>query len=267
MEIEPPPPETRPSPERRAGLPEVRGVWRFAGFELQAADTARIREGIFALVPPGELRIITQRLDSIAGQYVRDSAGVSLVGEVRRDSTVAAVVYEPGTTGQFVAGRLRRDTLWIELTNVGAAQTWPGSARVAMVRQVRGAPFRRFVGAPPPLTPADSLRLDSLRRDSVARATGAVPPTGAQPQPSTTQPPAAAPAQPQRPAPAQPTAPRPTQPRRDTPRVPTPQPRDTQRPPPTDPEPVEPVNPTPTPPPPPPPPVNAPRDTIRFPPP
>ena len=263
MEIEPPPPETRPSPERRAGLPEVRGVWRFAGFELQAADTSRIREGIFMLVPPGELRIITQRLDSIAGQYVRDSAGVGLVGEVRRDGTVAAVAFEPGTPGQFLAGRLRRDTLWIELANVGAAQTWPAGARAAMVKEVRGAPFRRFIGAPPPMTPADSLRLDSLRRDSLLRAGGAPPTTGVPTPPATTQPPAAAPAQPQPQRPAPPTA----EPRRETPREPRPVPRDTQRPPPADPEPTEPVNPTPPPPPPPPPPPTAPRDTIRFPPP
>ncbi|MBW3572178.1 MAG: hypothetical protein KY467_13845, partial [Gemmatimonadetes bacterium] len=105
-EVQPLPPLQRPSPEERAGLPEVAGVWRFAGFEIRPQDTLLVREQAYQLVPPAEIRIATQRLDSIAGQIVRDGVGFPFTGEVRRDSTIALVTFSGGAA-QFAAGRLR----------------------------------------------------------------------------------------------------------------------------------------------------------------
>src|SRR5215216_4344038 len=70
-DVEPLPPLERPTPEQRVGLPVLSGRWIFTGFEYPAADTLRVREMVYRLVPPGEFRVATQRLDSVAGQYVR----------------------------------------------------------------------------------------------------------------------------------------------------------------------------------------------------
>lgn len=261
----------------RAGLPEVRGVWNFAGFEIPAGDTTAVRERVYTLVPPGQLRVITQRLDSIAGQYVREGVAFPFVGEVRRDSALSVVAFSEGV-GQFAAGRLARDTLWIELTSFTSAQTWPRGTRAALVRGTPRAPFRRLLGGAPITPPVDSaalrdsIRLDSLRRAGVVVPPGAVPPgtvvtppagqplpgqqvPAARPTVPATQPAQRPPAQTQQRPPAQ-TQPRP-QPR---PQQPRPQPQL----PPAEPvqqpvnEPVqEPVQR-------PPPNPNAPRDTIRF---
>lgn len=281
VEVQPLPPLQRPSPEARAGLPEVRGVWRFAGFEIPAGDTAAVRERVYTLLPPGEFRIATQRLDSIAGQYVREGTAFPFTGEVRRDSALSVVAFGGGVA-QFAAGRLVRDTLWIELTSFTTAQTWPRGTRAALVRRGAGQPFRRLLGgvaiAPPVDSVAvrDSIRLDSLRRAGVIIA----PPAGAQPVPGQPLPPGVQPTvpgaqvpavqpgqrpvvqpqpQPQRPA-AQP--PRPAAQPQQRPQQPRPQP---QPPRPAVQEPVYEPRPQPSPPPsttaPNP---NAPRDTIRF---
>jgi hypothetical protein len=304
VEVQPLPPLQRPSAEARAGLPEVRGIWRFAGFEIPAGDTARVRERVYTLVPPGEFRIATQRLDSIAGQYVREGAAFPFVGEVRRDSSLAVVAFSAGV-GQFAAGRIVRDTLWIELTSFSTAQTWPPGTRAALVRRGGGQPFRRLLGGVPIAPPVDSAAVrDSIRLDSLRRAGGVVPPgaqpgvvgqpvpgqtvpgqplpqpgvrptvPGAQPVPQQPRPPAQAQPQQRPPAQAQPQRPpaqaqpqRPpaqTQPR---PQQPRPQP---QRPPVQQPRPQPPVSEPVDEPPPAPPPAapnpnpNAPRDTIRF---
>jgi hypothetical protein len=302
VEVQPLPPLQRPSAEARAGLPEVRGIWRFAGFEIPAGDTARVRERVYTLVPPGELRIATQRLDSIAGQYVREGAAFPFVGEVRRDSSVAVVAFSAGV-GQFAAGRIMRDTLWIELTSFSTAQTWPPGTRAALVRRGGGQPFRRLLGGVAIAPPVDSAAVrDSIRLDSLRRAGGAVIP-GAQPVPGQPVPGQVVPgqtvpgqplpqpgvrptvpgAQPQRPpvqaqpqqrppVQAQPQQRPQTQPQRPPaqtqprPQQPRPQP---QRPPvQQQPRPQPPVNQPVDEPPPAPPPVapnpNAPRDTIRF---
>src|SRR5688500_10064114 len=140
--VQPLPPLKRPTPEQRAGLPEVRGIWRFAGFEIRPQDTLLVREQAYQLPAPDEMRIITQRLDSIAGQIVRGGVGFPFTGEVRRDSAMALVTFSDGV-GQFAAGRVVRDTFWIELASLTAAQGWPPAARAAMVRRVGGPPFRR----------------------------------------------------------------------------------------------------------------------------
>jgi hypothetical protein len=258
--VQPLPPLTRPSPEARAGLPEVRGIWRFAGFEIRAQDTMLVGEQVYQLVPPAEMRIITQRLDSIAGQLVRDGVGFPFTGEVRRDSAISVVTFSDGIA-QFAAGHLRRDTFWIELTSIASHAGWPPEARAAMVRRPPGPPFRRLLGGAPINPPVDSTAIrDSIRLDSLRRAGVVVTPG----QPGV-QPPAAVPqTQPQRP---------PVQQQRPPVQTPRPQPQrpQPQRPPVTEPQrpPVtEPVpEPVPENPPqlsPPPPDPNAPRDTLRF---
>jgi hypothetical protein len=221
VEVQPLPPLERPTPEARAGLPEVRGVWRFAGFEIPARDTTAVRERVYTMVPPGEFRILTQRLDSIAGQYVREGVAFPFVGEVRRDSALSLVAFAGGV-GQFAAGRVVPDTLWIELTSFSTAQTWPRGTRAAMVRRGGGQPFRRLLGGAPIYVPVDSaavrdsIRLDSLRRAGVIVTPGAVPgqpgqPVPGQPVPGQPVPGQTAPGQPLPPG-TQPGAARPTVP-------------------------------------------------------
>ncbi|HEX6747415.1 MAG TPA: hypothetical protein VF092_09030 [Longimicrobium sp.] len=158
-DVEPLPPLHRPTLEERAGLPVIGGQWRFTGFEYPVRDTLRVREQVYRLVPPGEFRITTQRLDSIAGQYVRDSVAFPIVGEVRRDGTFAFVAFEPGGYGSFVSGHVVKDTMWIELTGFPSAASWPPGTRAALVRNPRGAPFVRLRGyVPPPPPPVDSAK-------------------------------------------------------------------------------------------------------------
>ena len=158
-DVEPLPPLHRPTPEERAGLPVLSGRWLFTGFEYPVRDTLRVREQVYRLVPPGEFRITLQRLDSIAGEYVRDSVPFRMTGEVRRDGIFSFVAFEPGGAGQFVAGRVQRDTLWIELTGFPSAASWPPGTRAALVRQPKGPPFVRLRGyVPPPPPPVDSTK-------------------------------------------------------------------------------------------------------------
>ena len=98
-DVEPLPPLHRPTPEERAGLPVVSGRWLYAGFEYPVRDTLRVREGVYQLTPPGEFRIAVQRLDSVSGQYVRDSVAFPLTGEVRRDGIFSFVAFEPAAWG------------------------------------------------------------------------------------------------------------------------------------------------------------------------
>jgi hypothetical protein len=279
MEIQELPPLRRPTAEARAGLPEVRGVWRFAGFEIPAADTTAVREQVYTMTPPGELRVITQRLDSIAGQYVRDGVAFPFSGEVRWDSALSLVAFSEGI-GQFAAGHVRRDTFWIELTTFGSAQGWPRGTRAALVRRVGGPPFRRLLGGAPIYVPVDSTRmLDSIRMDSLRRAgaalpPGAVAPPAGQPVPGQAYPapggqpvvvPGAQPARPTVPAGQPQRPPVQAQPRPQQPQPPPAQaqPRPQPQRPPVEPAPAQqPVNEPavqPTPPRP-----DAPKDTVRF---
>lgn len=190
-EVEPLPPMERPSPERRAGLPEVGGRWLFAGFEIAPRDSAAQANSDFQLTPPGEFRFLTQRLDSVAGQYGRPGQFVlPFTGEVRRDGAFALVAFAGEGVQQFVAGRVVKDTLWLELTNLTSVERWPPRTRAAFVRRPRGAPFTRLLGGAPIIIPPDSATLDSIRRDSIrmdslqragAVVPGAVPPGGVQP--------------------------------------------------------------------------------------
>jgi hypothetical protein len=166
VDVQPLPQLQRPSPEKRAGLPEVSGTWRFAGWELPVRDTVTGGEGMLA---PGALAVRTQRLDSVAGAYVRDGQQFPFVGEVRRDGILSVVAFGPDGAGSFIAGRVLRDTLWIELTSLSAAQTWSTGARAAMVRTAVRQPFVRYQGGFVKVN-VDSIRADSVRRDSLRLA-------------------------------------------------------------------------------------------------
>ena len=255
--VQPLPPLTRPSVEARAGLPEVRGIWRFAGFEIRPQDTLLVREQAYQLVPPAEMRIITQRLDSIAGQFVRDGVGFPFTGEVRRDSTISVVTFSDGVA-QFAAGHLQRDTFWIEVTSLASAAGWSPGARAAMVRRVGGPPFRRLLGGAAIAPPVDSVAIrDSIRMDSLRRAGVVVPPAQPGVQPPAGVQPGGVPVQPGARPPAA------TVPQQQRPPVQQQRPPVRPQPPPA----AEPVPELVTPEDPPPfspPPVNAPRDTLRF---
>jgi hypothetical protein len=184
-DVEPLPPLRRPTPEERAGLPVLSGRWLFTGFEYPVGDTLRVREQMYRLVPPGEFRVTTQRLDSLAGQYVRDSVAYPFVGEVRRDGIFTLVATEPGGAGQFVAGHFDRDTLWIELTAFPSAGEWPPGTRVALVRNPRGPAFTRLRGyVPPPPPPVDS----SLPLPSAAGVAPPAPASAERPRTDTVRP-------------------------------------------------------------------------------
>lgn len=177
------PPLTRPSAELRAGLPEVAGIWRFVGF----APTLTTDSLAPLPVPPGNVAITAQRLDSIAGYYDAGAGRVPLVGEVRRDGVVSLVAFA-AEGGRFAAGRIVRDTLWIELTSFGVADTWAEGTRAAFSR------------TPPPPPPAPTAPLPAA--DSVA-----APPPTALPDTAGVRAPAVRPA-----APARRPAPRPAPP-------------------------------------------------------
>jgi hypothetical protein len=212
VELQPLPPLDRPSPAARAGLPEVEGVWRFAGWELAADDTLNLTADLPRL---GEIQVQTQRLDSLAGQYVGQES-LPLLGEARRDSVIS-LASAPGAAGSgFLAGRVQRDTLWVSLTSLVDAESWPQNARAAFTRQqVAATPFVRRYGQPvlaavdtaamPPLAglqPGDTLAgADPAAPPAAAMPPAAMPPAAAPPAraPLAAPPPAQAPAQ----APAQ----------------------------------------------------------------
>lgn len=159
-QVQPLPPLSRPSPAARAGLPEIAGEWRFAGWDLPTADTAAALAGLPA---PGTLLIETQRADSLAGVYVTGPERHRLVGEVRRDSIVALVAFSPAGEGRFLAGTVRGDTLWMELTSLAVAEPWPAGTRAAFMRGATASPFVQLPGGvvlrtePDPVATPDSM--------------------------------------------------------------------------------------------------------------
>lgn len=170
------PPIERPSAEARAGLPEVAGVWRFAGWDLASEDTASLQRELPGL---GELRLQTQRLDSVAGSYVGGGGQLPLVGEVRRDSVVSLVASAGGGVAYYLAGEVARDTLWIRLSSLVEPGVWPADAQAAFVRSDVASTFVRLHGTtpPPPVDSAALLAADSVRRaDSLAVAAAPAPP-------------------------------------------------------------------------------------------
>lgn len=193
VKVQPLPSLESSSPEARAGVPEVRGAWRFAGWELAPDDTT----GLEAPLPGfGILWLQTQKRDSLGGSYVVPGGRTPLIGEVRRDSVVSLVALLGPGNGRFLTGSLQRDTLWVELTSLFEPGTWRPSSRAAFVRsQLAAAPFARLRGAlPPPPAPDTLAGADSLQAP-IATPT-ATPPTGAQAAtpgaPTRTNPPAGA---------------------------------------------------------------------------
>lgn len=224
VEVQPLPSLERSTPEARAGLPQIAGLWRFAGWELAEGDSASLQGELPGF---GAVWLQVQKRDSLAGQYVLSGGGrAPLAGEVRRDSVVALVAALAPADLRFLTGRVRRDTLWMEVTSLTEPGTWPGGARAAFVRSNVGDRFARLRGAPPPRAPLDSAAIGAVAgADSARPAAGTAAPTAAAPtaapaavatpaprQSQPTPPPAtrtpAAPATPPRRAPAPP-APRP----------------------------------------------------------
>ncbi len=164
VRVQPLPPLERPTPEARARLPEVAGVWRFAGWDLAPSDSAALQRDLPGL---GEIQLQTQRLDSIAGVYAAGGGRMPLVGEVRRDSIVSLVANPGGGSSYYLAGEVARDTLWIRLSSLVEPGAWPDEALAAFVRTDVASTFVRLHGTTPP-PPVDSTAL--LAAESMARA-------------------------------------------------------------------------------------------------
>ncbi|HET8653961.1 MAG TPA: hypothetical protein VFL93_00410 [Longimicrobiaceae bacterium] len=199
------PPLKHASLEARAGLPEVSGLWRFAGWELAPGDSADLSAPLPGF---GSLWLRTQKRDSLAGLYVTSGGRAPLVGEARRDSVLSLVtVLAPGDA-RFLAGELARDTLWLELTSLVDPAAWPNGARAAFVRSPVASTFVRIQGAPVPV-PAESALVDTTTVAAPATpAPVTAEPTPATPTPAMQQPATRQPA----PAPSGPTRPTPTPP-------------------------------------------------------
>lgn len=210
VRVQPLPPLTLPTPERRVGLPEVTGPWRFVGFALPPVQDTLAEPP--SPTAPGQFLITAQRLDSLAGFYVSETGRFPVVGEVRRDGVVSLAAFS-AEGGRFAAGRIVRDTLWIELTSFGVAEAWPRGTRAA---------FSRQPPAPPPVQ-QDTVRPDTLPQDAAVvpvapGTTMPAPAPGVQPPPAVTpRPVVPRPALPTRPA-----VPTPLPPPPDTPPAPPP---------------------------------------------
>lgn len=136
------PPLERPSPEARAGLPELAGTWIVAAPAALPEDTlagdgeadAGTEEEDLPAVQ--SLTVAVQRLDSLAAElHASGGAMLPLTGEVRRDGVISVGTSEPieGRT-RFLAGRLDGDTLWLTFTDLPEAVAFPAGARVPLVR-------------------------------------------------------------------------------------------------------------------------------------
>lgn len=172
VRVQPLPPLDRPSPEARAGLPELAGVWRFAGWDLAPTDSAGLQRELPGL---GEIRLQTQRLDSLAGAYAGGGGALPLVGEVRRDSVVSLVASAGGGTAYYLAGEYARDTLWIRLSSLVEPGVWPDAAVAAFVRGDVAATFVRLHGTTP-APPVDSalLAMQAAADSAAAQSPGEV---------------------------------------------------------------------------------------------
>jgi hypothetical protein len=226
VEVEPLPPLERPSPEERAGLTAVEGVWRFAGWEVtdEAMADAWGEPG-----SPGDLVISTQRIDSIGGYLARGEQRLPIVGELRRDGVVSLLASVEEGVYRFAAGRVRGDTLRIELSNLQGGEISPTS--VAWL-YVRGRVGQRV------LVHRDGrlLRDTVLARDTAAPAPGPAQPPAAAPAPAETPDPRPAPAD----TPPAPTQPQPAPPPRAEPPRAEPPPPEPQAEPRPQPQPAEP---------------------------
>jgi hypothetical protein len=201
--VQPLPPLERPSPEARAGVPEIAGAWLFAGWEV-ASEAVLAETGEPAA--PGDLVIELQRVDSLAAQMLRGEVAIPLVGEVRRDGIVSFATHASDPVRRFAAGRVSGDTLWLELSTLPAGELSPPAVRWAYVR---GAVGQRWLRLPSGQLLRDTAVVLPPQPETVARP--AVPTPGAEeadapvPSPLPAAPPPAAPDTPRVP---QDTAPR-----------------------------------------------------------
>jgi hypothetical protein len=198
IELEPLPGTEGISPEARYGLPEVEGVWSFAGWEIPGAEP----ESPPRLRPLGRLVVEGQRYDSVGGHYLGGGLRWPVVGEVRRGGVFSLLAFDVEGEGRYLAGRVERDTLWVVMTNLAAVEEWPRGTRGAFIRQPVERHFLRAVGGRDLLAPVDTLPPDTLPYPGMDDpAPGAPPPSVGDPQP--VRPGAEPPAAP-RPAPAEP---------------------------------------------------------------
>lgn len=155
----------RASAEARVGLPELAGVWRFAGWELAPDDSAALERDLAGL---GILEMREQRLDSLAGVYRVGDARIPFAGEVRRDSIVSLVTLTQDR--RYLAGRASGDTLWVLTSSLLPTEEWPADARIAFVRAEDVQRFARLRGAAPTLAAADTAPPADSLAEARARA-------------------------------------------------------------------------------------------------
>jgi hypothetical protein len=132
------------SPEARIGLPEVEGLWSFAGWEVARGDSTVVDRSFPGF---GDLHVDVQRLDSIAGLLTISGRTVPFIGEVRRSGRLAMVTVVGEDPGRFVAGVVQSDTLWFEMGSILSTDEWPMEARAAYVRDVPEGPAAWVRGA------------------------------------------------------------------------------------------------------------------------
>lgn len=244
------PPEERPSPEARLGLPELAGDWNFGGWEVVEGDSTALERTFPGL---GQLRFTTQRLDSIAGAVVLNGTPVPVVGDVRRDGRLTFVTLGSDGPRNFAAGVYQRDTLWLELSSLLPADEWPRNARAAFVREtpsvppfawLRGARIPEVLPAPP----VDSLAPDSAEVPGGSGGDFSTPsPSGGATPPAEATPGQGRPAQPPTPSPALPSGQAAAQPQPQPQAQPQPQPQPGGQPSPNPTPPAAPQPPTPGP--------------------
>ncbi len=180
VDILPLPPLERPSPEARAGLPEIQGVWQFAGWEVVRGDSTALERTFPSF---GDLDLEVQRLDSLAGSFATAGGVTEVVGEVRRDGWVALAALNDEAPVAFISGRFSRDTLWLELTSILPPDEWPQNSRAAFVRQSPAGPLAWVRGMPrvSPLAMTDSTVPGSFEADAAPTPPGDAAPSASVP--------------------------------------------------------------------------------------
>lgn len=168
VQVLPLPPLERLTPEARYGLPEVKGLWRFAGWEVEPGDSVLLERSYPAF---GSLDLRVQRLDSIAGVLAVPGGESPVVGEIRRDGWFALAALSGPEATAYLSGRFASDTLRLEMTSVFPAADWPAGATGIFVREGDGlpGPIAWFRGTSPfaPAAFPDSLLADSQATDSL----------------------------------------------------------------------------------------------------
>jgi hypothetical protein len=246
-QMEPIPDGERPSPESRFGLPTLTGDWHAAGVDGVDEEAAEA-----FLTYPLQIRVDTQRMDSIGGRLRIGGATASWFGEIRRNGHFAVAVPTGELAGGFLAGRLSGDTLWLESGTLLDGARWGSPPRWALLRE---APERRFARTREgrvlrQMLPEDTLQLaqDTLPPDTLTEEPRVAETPRTEPRPTPARPDPAAPREPRPAEPAPTPDPVPAEPAPE----PQPQPEPEPEPPPREPPPLlgVPVEPEPEPPPP-----------------